>query len=515
MEVDYEVCERFKALDSRRQGVLDRNRRCAELSLPHLLTQDGHTEDDQLDEPYQSEGAQGVNNIAAKLQVTLFPPQSSFFALAVSEELLQEFQQQSPAARQEVEDGLMQTERVILEDIEANAMRATIFNALRNLVALGNCCLFIPDKGKAKNFNLDQFVVLRDDAGSVVELIIKETFDPVALTDEQRAMALEHNAVRNDKHQGKADEVDVYTRVYLKDDKYHAGQYIGDKMIPDTKQSYPKDESPWVVARWTEITGENYGRGLIEENYGDFNALEHLSMAVTLSIGIGAKTIFLCDPNGVTDPRKLAKASIGQFVAGREQDVVALRVDKVQDLQGAIQVINDLKRDLRRVFLRSSAVQRQGERVTAEEIRLMADELETAHGGAFSRLAEELQRPILMRIMGRLKRAGKLKQLPKDLVKIRITTGLEAIGRGQDLAKLERAVGLIQAVPGMLEMHDLRNLAVRIYQSLSVDHKGLLKTDEQLQQEQQQAMAQSMVDKAAGPVAGAVAGAMTQGPPEA
>jgi hypothetical protein len=514
MEVDYEVCERFKALDSRRQGVLDRNRRCAELSLPHLLTESGHTEDDELDEPYQSEGAQGVNNIAAKLQVTLFPPQSSFFALAVSEELLQEFQEQSPAARQEVEDGLMQTERVILEDIEAHAMRATIFNALRNLVALGNCCLFIPDKGKAKNFNLDQFVVLRDDAGSVVELIIKETFDPAALTDEQRAQAEGTDAKRKDKD-GKGDEVDVYTRVYLEDGKYHAAQYIGDKMVSGTEQAYQRDESPWVVARWTEITGENYGRGLIEENYGDLNALEHLSMAVTLSIGIGAKTIFLCDPNGVTDPRKLAKASIGQFVAGREQDVTALRVDKVQDLQGAIQVINDLKRDLRRVFLRSSAIQRQGERVTAEEIRLMADELETAHGGAFSRLAEELQRPILMRIMGRLKRAGKLKQLPKDLVKIRITTGLEAIGRGQDLAKLERAVGLIQAVPGMLEMHDLRNLAVRIYQSLSVDHKGLLKTDEQLQQEQQQAMAQSMVDKAAGPVAGAVASAATQGPPEA
>lgn len=511
---DYDVISRWKALDSRRTGVLDRNRRCAELSLPHLLTEDGHKEDDPLEEPYQSEGAQGVNNIAARLQVTLFPPQSSFFAITVPEEILQEYQQQSPAARTAAEEQLANIERIILEDIETNAMRATIFNGLRNLIALGNCCLFIPDEGRAKNFNLDQYVVLRDDAGTVVELLIKETFDVMALNDEQRQLAEATMAVRDDSHKGS--EVDVYTRVHRKDGKYHAAQYIGNRVVPDTEQSYPLDEVPWIVARWTEVSGENYGRGLVEENFGDLNALEALSMSVTLSIGIGAKTIFLCDPNGITDARKLAKATIGDFVTGREGDVTALKVDKVQDLQGAIQQIADLKRDLRRVFLRNSAIQRQGERVTAEEIRLMADELETAHGGAFSRLAEELQRPVLMRVMGRLKRAGKLKQLPKDLVKIRITTGLEAIGRGQDLAKIQRALETIASLPGVLEMHNLHNLAQRVYQALGVDHKGLLKTEEEIQAEQQQQAMTAMAEKAAGPAAGAIArGAMDQQRPPA
>jgi len=127
--------------------------------------------------------------------------------------------------------------------------------------------------------------------------------------------------------------------------------------------------------------------------------------------------------------------------------VVALQVDKQADLNTAAQLANELKMQLRHVFLRNSSVQRNAERVTAEEIRLMAEELETALGGMYSRLSEEFQRPFLMRIIGRLKKQGKLPKFPKDVVKIRITTGLEAIGRGQNLGKLERALGSLSTMP--------------------------------------------------------------------
>ena len=504
---NFSVASRFKALDSKRQGVLDRNRECARLTLPHLLTESGHNEDDSLPQPYQSEGAAGLNNIAAKMQLSLFPPQTSFFALNIPEKTLQEFQSQSPEARQQVEDALQDDERIILEDIEANAMRPVFFNNLRHTIGLGTGCLFIPDEGKAKAFNLDQYVVLRDDKGEVVELIIKETFDPITLPKAHQAAAQSSDAINEG--EDKTQSVDVYTYVKREEKLYKAAQHIGEVEVPGTASSYPVDASPWIVPRWTEICGENYGRGLIEENFGDLNALEHLSMALTLSIGIGAKTIFLCDPNGVTDPKKLSNAAIGEFVAGREGDVTTIKVDKVQDLQAALSAIDGLKRDLRRVFLRNYAVQRDGERVTAEEIRLMADELETAHGGAYSRLAEELQRPVLNRLMARNKSKLKLGKM-KGLVKPHITTGLEAIGRGQDLMKLERGLSTLGNFPGAIEMHNIQNLATRVWQALGVDHKGLLKTAEEIQAEQQQAQAQALMEKAAAPVAGALANGAVQ-----
>jgi len=274
-------------------------------------------------------------------------------------------------------------------------------------------------------------------------------------------------------------------------------------LVQGTEVSYKATESPWIVPRWTEIDGENYGRGHVEENWGDINGLEVLSKSIILSTSIAAKTVFLVNPNGSTNLNHLTKAPLGSFVAGHPDDVVALKIDKANDMQGAAQLMNELKQQLRHVFLRNSSVQRNAERVTAEEIRLMAEELETALGGMFSRLSEEFQRPFINRIVGRLKKQGKLPKFDQADVKIRITTGIEAIGRGQNLGKLERALGSLQATPEALSMIHVGELVRRVFNSLGVDTSGLVKTDEEIQQEQQaaqqQAMMQSAVDKGIGP----------------
>jgi len=220
------------------------------------------------------------------------------------------------------------------------------------------------------------------------------------------------------------------------------------------------------------------------------------------------------NPNGSTNLQKLTKAPIGSFVAGHPDDVVALKIDKQADMQTAAQLMNELKQQLRHVFLRNSSVQRNAERVTAEEIRLMAEELETALGGIFSRLAEEFQRPLIMRIIGRLRKQGKIPAFPKDVVTIRITTGLEAIGRGQNLGKLERAIQTLQPLPEALARVDQGEVARRVFNALGIDTSGLIKTDEQMQAEQQQAqqqqMMQSAVEKGVGPAVTGMAQAAQQ-----
>lgn len=48
--------------------------------------------------------------------------------------------------------------------------------------------------------------------------------------------------------------------------------------------------------------------------------------------------------------------------------------------------------------LLNSAVQRNGERVTAEEIRYVAGELEDTLGGVYSLLSQELQLSLIRRV---------------------------------------------------------------------------------------------------------------------
>jgi hypothetical protein len=86
-------------------------------------------------------------------------------------------------------------------------------------------------------------------------------------------------------------------------------------------------------------------------------------------------------------------------------------------------------------FLLNSAIQRNAERVTAEEIRYMAQELEAALGGIYSTLSQEFQLPFVTRVMFQMERQKKLPVLPEGLVKPAIITGVEALGRGNDVVR--------------------------------------------------------------------------------
>ena len=60
-----------------------------------------------------------------------------------------------------------------------------------------------------------------------------------------------------------------------------------------------------------------------------------------------------------------------------------------------------------------TAIQRPGERVTAEEIRFMSQELNAGTAGLYSILTQELQLPLVRRLMHILQRQRKLPAFPK------------------------------------------------------------------------------------------------------
>ena len=66
----------------------------AELTIPFILPRH-RTQDHDLPTPFQGIGARGVNNLSAKLLLTLFPPNSPFFKFQIDDFTLQELQAQS------------------------------------------------------------------------------------------------------------------------------------------------------------------------------------------------------------------------------------------------------------------------------------------------------------------------------------------------------------------------------------------------------------------------------------
>ena len=273
---------------------------------------------------------------------------------------------------------------------------------------------------------------------------------------------------------------------------------MGRPGIPSTEGFYPLDKNPLIPLRFSRVDGESYGRGYVEEYLGDLQSLETLTKAIVQGSAAAAKVLFLVNPNGTTRAKTLAESPNGAFTQGNANDVSVLQLNKFNDFRVAQETINVIKDRLGHAFMLTSGVVRNAERVTAEEIRMLSMELETALGGLYSLLSTELQMPMVNRIMTVMNKKKQLPKLPKDIINPVIITGVEALGRGNDLQKLDLFLAGAAQVVGPQAVSQYVNVGEyfsRRATSLGIKTVGLVKTDEQLKAETQQAQQMQMMEK--------------------
>ena len=129
---------------------------------------------------------------------------------------------------------------------------------------------------------------------------------------------------------------------------------------------------------------------------------------------------------------------------------------------------------------------------------MLSQELESALGGLYSLLAQELQLPIVSRLMDRMSKDKRLPKLPKDIVKPTIVTGVEALGRGNDLNRLDMFLAGANQIVGPQAVNQYLNVSdyfKRRATALGIETEGLIKTEEEIQQAMQQAQMLEMAQK--------------------
>lgn len=486
----------YTKLETDRRPFLDRARSCAKLTIPSVLTDEGHTKHETLPTPYQGLGARGVNNLAAKLLLALLPPNASFFRLTLDEFKLAMLQQM-PEQMGEVEESLARIEQAVMAEIERSGMRVKVFEALKHLLVTGNALLYIDEDGKMRVFHIDQYVVRRDPMGNVLCIITKECIGEDALPEDILTV-VESSESESEGTYHKDKIYDLYTKVYLEEGKYEVYQEVKGIKLPDSYGTFKPEDLPYIPLRMSHIADEDYGRGHVEEFLGDLISLEGLTQAIVEGSAAAAKLLFLVAPNGTTRIKDLALAPNGGFISGNTTDVTVLQSQKQADLSVASQVSNSIEQRLSFAFLMNSSVQRQAERVTAEEIRYMAQELESALGGVYSVLAQEFQLPLVRLVMKRMTKAQKLPKLNDGVVSPVVITGVEALGRGHDLQKLDLFIQGAAASLGPQALAQYINVADyfnRRAAALGINPKGLIKSQEQMQQEMQQAQMMQMAQQ--------------------
>ncbi len=476
------LAEKYRKKVTERELYLDRARQCSEVTIPTLITDDSETTSELFDTPYQGVGARGVNNLASKLLLTLLPPNAPFFRLSIDNFALKEIEQDENLKSQ-IEKGLAEVEKAVMNNIEISNDRVSIFQALKHLIIGGNVLLFL-DKEGIRVFPLSQYVIERDPMGHVLEIVTKETVAYKVLPEEiQKEIYSQINPEENDNK-----TCDLYTCIKRVNKKFEVHQEVKGVIIPDSVGSYDLDKTPYIPLRMIRVDGESYGRSFVEEMLGDLISLEGLTKAIVEGASASAKTLFMVSPNGTTRAQALAESENGAIIEGSAADVSVLQVGKFPDFRVAQETIAKIEQRLSYSFLLNASVVRDSERTTAEEVRMVAQELQDSLGGIYGILSQEFQLPFVKRKINILQKSKKLPPLPKGVVFPKVITGIEALGRSNDRNKLIQFLQTLNGVLGAEAIQQYVNVTEAISRLATADGietDGLIRTPEEIQAEAQ------------------------------
>ena len=487
----YKASERYTKLTRNRAQFLDTAVKCSELTLPYLVQHDLGQRDSKknLLQPWQSVGAKAVVTLAAKLMLSLLPPETTFFKLQVRDDKLGE--ELDPAMRSELDLSFAKMERMVMDYIAASSDRVVVHQALKHLIVSGNALIFMGKDG-LKHFPLQRYVVNRDGNGNVIEIVTKELISRKVLGIESKP--IQPNDPNTKSTQG-SDEADAEVYTCVKQDpssgRWVWHQEVDDMIIPDSRSTAPKNASPWLVLRFNTVDGEDYGRGRVEEFMGDLTSLDGLSQALVEGSSVAAKVVFMVSPSATTKPQTLAQSGNGAIIQGRPEDVGVVQVGKTADFSTASQLALTIEQRIAEAFLILNV--RDSERTPAEEVRMTQLELDQQLGGIYSLLTVEFLEPYLRRTLLVLQRSNQLPKLPKDLVRPKIVAGINSLGRGQDAQALTQFIQTVAQSLGadaLLQYINPTEAIKRLAAAQGIDVLNLVKTEQEIQQQMQQAQQQ-------------------------
>lgn len=482
---------RYNALKDERTHFVERGHSCARLTIPSLFQKDVvAARNMKIADPAQSLGARGVNTLSSKLILSLFPLHTAFFKMSLNELDVAAAENDSDQAREavrQIKKGLAAYERHAMRDIEASGDITVMHEAVKHLIVVGNVGVYVGDKGSTRMYSLNNYVVARTPSGDVMEAIVEEetlySSLPNDFVEQLRAEEVTRK-LAGEKPLGTVGgtgTVSIYTHIRMSDGNVTWHQEVNGKLVPGTESSVPEKANPWLFLRLIRVDGEDYGRSYVESYLGDLESLEVLTRAVTDAAKAATKVIWFVKPNGTTKAQVLAQAPNNSVKSGNAEDVTVLRMDKQADLAVAKELMQVTRQQLAYAFLINTEAMRDAERVTAEEIRFIAQELDDSLGGVYSLLTREFQLPYVRRRLHLFAKKTGAPKLPEGVVDPVIVTGFSALGRGHETDQMLRAldkVSMVLSNPSLGEWVDIAKIIERIFINEGLDVADIMIPEE-------------------------------------
>jgi hypothetical protein len=476
------LAERFRLLDAARTSKLSRARLCAALTVPSILPPEGWTEEMLLPQPASSVGARGTTSLASRMLSAMMPLNDTpFFRFGLKSGV-----EPTPEIAQYLETMSYQ----VFRKLSSTNLRETIYQAIQNLIIVGDCMVHEEDSFQFRATRLDHFVVQRTVEGEVQEIINVE----YELKDPQQLSNVTYSLPDSDK-KGYEKTYCQYMKTEDKLWKYRKEDSDGNLLAEGVYEVCPV-----TVLRWYGIPGENYGRSHCEDILGDLSSLDGYTKA--LLDGMAATSAFWMglDPSGITEIDDLADMPNGSWVAARQQDVFTISPSQTMNSQvSAAQVaVDTMRREIGQAFLMSSSAIPSGDRVTATAVRMIGSELETVLGGAFSAIARDLMEPIVQRTVFLMIESEDLdKRMYEQFfdaegsLSVEVITGLQALSRDTDLQKLMQMGEMVRNLPEQAAASfKWEEYARSLITALGYDARNWVRSSEEIRAEEMQRQAQ-------------------------
>ena len=463
--------EVYEQLITTRKSYEDMAMELSKLTIPYLFVDDGASSTTKMTDNYASRySAIAINTLASSMSLTLLPPSGSSFRFDPDSKAMEEFTQGDANARAGIMALLGTQMARVNKEIENQEIRPQFHEILQAMIAVSPVVVEKVKGEGIKWHSLRNFAVKLDSKGEPLVIVVRET-----LHKEDLPIGIEIDE--------EADTAELYTMCQLMDKKWTVTQSIGSEPV-GKESSYAKDMLPYVYLGWTRQKGDTYHRPYAEQYKGileDYSSINKILIEGGL---IASKSLIMVNPLGTTRKKDVADSKNGDVIDGRADEVTAFQLGKNYDFQIPMQMRAELTQQIDRAFLSRQGTQRQAERVTAEEVRMNAQELEKNLSGIYSTMSKKFNKWLIKHIMKEL-------SIKFDTIDVNVITGLDALGRNMESVKMDNYMMRIANL-GLNRWLKEDEILTRYASYEGIDTVNLIKTPQEVQQEAQQAQEQAL-----------------------
>jgi len=356
---------------------------------------------------------------------------------------------------------------IIINTLNQSNFQSEIHEVYIDLGSFGTACMRIEEDDK---------VHVRFTTRPIYELSVSENYknevDTVAYEYKQTLQQIvdEHgeDALVTDELQNKHREhpMEEITLIHLVEPRKNTPKELRSKLtgptsfpfasfhvLKDTKTVLKESgyrENPYVIPRWTKLSGEMYGRSPGMKALADIRMINKMKKAT-----IEAAQLVIAPPtqtpdDGVLLPVRLKPNGRNYYRAGTKD-----RIEKI-DIGGDVRIsdalLEGIKRDIEKAFFVDQLKLVEKDRMTAEESSIRRDDNLRTLGPILGRQHNELLKPIIERVYNILDRKKMFPPLPEKLKGRPLEIQYKSlIAKAQRSAEAESFTRLLQLVMPLAE----------------------------------------------------------------